>query len=164
MGLLFFSFVVVLWTDIRFLSSCFLLSFFCIEQMCVCACTRVCVFVCVCTVAGGGYEWATAAWSTGQYGQLTNEVKIIKMNCWVMEPPSCAWPPCLPSMILAHLVSQRCTPCWCNRHKYLKHQEVVKFVRTGNSHEILNWDFSAISLFFFNFLCKVSLGLIVVYY
>lgn len=115
--------------------------FFCIEQMCEC----------VCTVAGGGYEWATAAWSTGQYGQLTNEVK---MNCWVMEPPSCAWPPCLPSMSLAHLVSQRCTPCWCNRHKYLKHQEVVKFVHTGNSHEILNWNFSTISLFFLTFYIK----------
>lgn len=51
-------------------------------------------------MAGGGYEWATAAWPSGPRGQLTNEEEIIKINCRVTQQHSFGRPPSLPLRFL----------------------------------------------------------------
>lgn len=94
------------------------------------ATSSVFLCVCVCAASSGGYEWATAAWPTGQYGQLMNEVEIIKINHWVTQPHPRTQPPRLPTDTFpTHLALQRCTPCWCNRRKYFNKtsREVSKF-------------------------------------
>lgn len=65
-------------------------------------------------LSSGGYEWATAARPAGQYGQLMNEVEIIKINrpgdtTQRVPPP------------LTHLALQICSdahPVHAKGHKY----------------------------------------------
>lgn len=125
-----------------YMSSIFLcmmqLNSFCLVTVSVEYGAYMCLYmvVCVCVVAGGSYEWAAAAWLSGQYGQLMNEMEIIKINCrWCSNIHAAGL-----HIFLTHLPSQRCTPCWCNGHKYLKHK-VMEFVRDRckNSCEILTW-------------------------
>lgn len=76
-------------------------------------------------LSSGGYEWATAARPAGQYGQLMNEVEIIKINrpgdtTQRVPPPPC-WHIWLCRTAVTHTLSmQRATDifsglqvCWC---------------------------------------------------
>lgn len=75
-------------------------------------------------LSSGGYEWATAARPAGQYGQLMNEVEIIKINrpgdTTQRVPPPC-WHIWLCRSAVTHTLSmQRGTNifsglqvCWC---------------------------------------------------
>lgn len=69
-------------------------------------------------LSSGGYEWATAARPAGQYGQLMNEVEIIKINHpgdttqRVPPPPN---PPLHPPADTSGSADlQWRTPCPCN--------------------------------------------------